>query len=192
MTSRYIETRDVPLADLTGFPGNARRGDVQRIRESVRANGQYRSLVARRLTSGALVVLAGNHTLQALHAEGAKTARCEIVECDEDTALRINLVDNRAAELGEYDDTALELLLRQLDDPLGSGWTDTEVAQLLADDSPLDGPLPGDRLPEPGDAPVDVRAEVWGVIVTCADEQAQASLLEMLSADGWDVRALVG
>jgi ParB-like chromosome segregation protein Spo0J len=136
-------------------------------------------------------VLAGNHTLLALTAEGAETARCEIVECDDDTALRINLVDNRAAELGGYDDQALDALLRQLDDPFGSGWLDTEIAVMLADDS-APAPLPGDRLPEPGDAPVDVRPEVWGVIVTCPDEQAQTALLETLAEQGWDVRALVG
>jgi ParB-like chromosome segregation protein Spo0J len=191
MAARYLETRPVPLTDLMPFPGNARRGDVERIRESVRANGQYRSLVVRRGPTGLLTVLAGNHTLEALKAEGADTARCEIVECDEDTALRINLVDNRAAELGAYDDEALDALLRQLDDPLGSGWTDTEIAVLLADDSAT-GPLPGDRLPEPGDAPVDERPEVWGVIVVCPDEVSQAMLLDRLAGEGLEVRAMVG
>lgn len=191
MTSRYLETREIPLDSLSPFPGNARRGDTERIRESVRANGQYRALVVR-MHGGKHTVLAGNHTLAALRAEGYDTARCEIVECDEDTALRINLVDNRAAELGGYDDDALAALLRELDDPLGSGWTDEEVAVLLADDTPLDGALPGDRMPEPGDAPVDVREDVWGVIVVCPDEQSQAQLLVRLSDEGFQVRALVG
>lgn len=169
MPAKYLETRDIPIAELTPYPGNARRGDVDRIRESVRANGQYRSLVVRR-RAGSLVVLAGNHTLAALRAEGAATVRCELFECDDDTALRINLVDNRAAELGSYDDEALALLLRQLDDPLGSGWLDDEIAVLLADDSP-DGVL-ADAAPEPDleddeaelelpAAPVTRSGDVW-------------------------------
>jgi len=37
----HLGTRDVPIADLTFFPGNARRGNVDEIRKSVRRLGQY-------------------------------------------------------------------------------------------------------------------------------------------------------
>ncbi|GHG45180.1 hypothetical protein [Streptomyces hydrogenans] len=71
------------------------------------------------------MVLAGNHTAQALNAHGAgdcghescgvcrndpswtPAARCEVVVCDKDAARRINIVDNRAADLGTYDFEAL-------------------------------------------------------------------------------------
>lgn len=131
MTATYIETRDIETSKLKPFPGNARRGDVDTIRESLRRNGQYRSLVVR-FTGDELIVLAGNHTLQALVAEGATTARCEIVECDDDDARRINLVDNRANERGETDDDALVELLSYMDgDYEGTGYTDVDVNKLL-------------------------------------------------------------
>lgn len=131
MPVTWVETRDIPLADLTPFPGNARRGDTEAIRASVRRNGQYRALVVRDTGDG-LVILAGNHTAQAIEAEGDATARCEILKCSDDEALRINLADNRLAELGGYDDDALADLLRGLDGDLdGTGWSDSDVSRML-------------------------------------------------------------
>ncbi|GGX37577.1 ParB/Srx family N-terminal domain-containing protein [Streptomyces chryseus] len=154
----YVRTADVALDELTPFPGNAKRGNVDTILESLRRNGQYRSLVVREIPDGPLIVLAGNHTMQALGAHGAgdcgktvKTssstrpcgicqndpswqpgARCEIVQCDEDTARRINIVDNRAADLGGYDYEALSELLAGLDDLDGTGYTPRDVEDITA------------------------------------------------------------
>ncbi|UJV42964.1 ParB/Srx family N-terminal domain-containing protein [Streptomyces sp. AMCC400023] len=154
----YLRTEDVFLDDLTPFPGNAKRGDVPLILESLRRNGQYRGLVVRVEDEGRYVVLAGNHTAEALRAHGAGDcgttvkvgdeehpcgvcgnvaswpliARCEIVTCDDPTARRINLVDNRSAEKGTYDRDALAELLSYLDDDLaGSGYTDSDVELLI-------------------------------------------------------------
>lgn len=178
----YLRTEHIALDELTGFPGNAKRGDVQQIRHSLRRNGQYRSLVVREIPDGPLVVLAGNHTMRALAAEGHTTARCEIVLCDDSTARRINLADNRLAELGENDTDALAELLSYLDgDYEGTGYTDDDVASLIVPP----------QLPEEGDAPVDITEPVWGVIVECIDEQQQTELLERLAAEGRRVRALM-
>jgi hypothetical protein len=131
VSTKWKETRHVALFDLTMFPGNAKRGDVDQIRGSLRRNGQYRSLVVRDTGEG-LVILAGNHTYQALRLERQDLARCEIIECDDDTARRINLVDNRSAELGEYDNDALVQLLSYLDDDYtGTGYTQNDVDLLL-------------------------------------------------------------
>jgi ParB-like chromosome segregation protein Spo0J len=179
--AEYVETREVPLAQLTPFEGNAKRGDVGVIRESIRRNGQYRSLVVRSTDDGQLVILAGNHTFQALQANKAKTARCEVVRCDDDTARRVNLVDNRAADKGSYDTDALVDLLSYLDgDYEGTAYTDEDVNKLIDPD-----------LPEPGDADTDDDLQsAWGVIVSCRDELQQVELLQRLTADGLDVRAL--
>ena len=109
----YLRTDVVPLTGLTLFPGNARKGDVRLILESLRTSGQYRPLIARQMPDG-LVVLAGNHTAQALalHGRGPcpasiptfstptaacglcdgrpwePSARVEVVDCDDATALR--------------------------------------------------------------------------------------------------------
>lgn len=132
-TATYLRTADLPLDELTPYPGNAKRGDVDQIRASLRRNGQYRSLVVREIPHGPLIVLAGNHTMQALAAEGQQTARCEVITCDDATARRINLADNRTAELGTYDADALAELLASLDgDYEGTGYTDDDIAALLA------------------------------------------------------------
>lgn len=65
--------------------------------------------------------------------EWTPAARCEVVTCDEDTARRINLVDNRAADLGSYDADALAELLSFLDDGYaGTGYQEADVERLLA------------------------------------------------------------
>lgn len=156
-TATYLLTESLPVADLTPYPGNAKVGDVPTILESLCRNGQYRSLIVRQ-TEGARVVLAGNHTLQAIAAHGPgdcgltvrvgeegrpcglcgnapwePVARCEVVECDDSTARRINLVDNKSAERGDWDEAALADLLDALeDDYAGTGYTDTDLTDLVA------------------------------------------------------------
>jgi hypothetical protein len=156
--ANYLRTATVPLDELTPFPGNAKRGQVGTILESLRRNGQYRGLVVRSVPGGALVVLAGNHTMQALATHGAGdcrktvptpdgtapcgvcrndpawllTARCEIVQCDDATARRINLADNRTSEVGTYDFEALAELLTDLDDLTGTGYSDQDLEDITA------------------------------------------------------------
>lgn len=132
MTTEYIETRMVPLGDLQPYPGNARRGDREALVESLEENGQYRSLVVRREQDG-LTVLCGNNTLAALEERGDDEARCEIVLCDDATALRVNLVDNAANDKATYDDEARARLVLLLDGEIrGSGYTEEEVDTLVA------------------------------------------------------------
>lgn len=188
MTTEYLGTRDVPLRQLKPYPGNAKRGNVDRIRESLRRNGQYRSLVVRETDEG-MIVLAGNHTLRAVKAEGGKTVRCEVLRCDDATARRINLADNRTAELGDYDDESLADLLRAAveDDGTleGTGFDDDDLVQLLEN---RDRANP---LPVAGDADTVAGERRWGVIVEVDDEAAQVELLDRLIGEGLAVRALM-
>lgn len=131
MTATYIATRDIPLEDLTPLPGNPRRGNVEMIRESIRANEQYRSLIVRK-TGDQFVILGGNHTFEALKAEGVTRARCEILECTDDEATRIVLADNRTSDTAITDDTDLLALLETLDDLDGTGYTMDDLEDLLA------------------------------------------------------------
>lgn len=172
----YVRTDVLGLDELTPFPGNAKRGDVPLILESLRRNGQYRGLVVRQTEDGQLVVLAGNHTAQALEAHGAgdcgktvkvgdeerpcgvcqneawdPSARCEIVTCDDDTARRVNLVDNKASERGSYDRDALTELLSYVEDLEGTGYTDADVELLIAPPPSLDELADTYGDPETGD-----------------------------------------
>ncbi|TDC28487.1 hypothetical protein E1211_27780 [Micromonospora sp. 15K316] len=175
--ANYQRTGVYPLADLTLFPGNARRGDPELILTSLRRNGQYRALVVRDEGDGQLTILAGNHTAQALERHGPGpcdyrptvrgvnrpcgvcrnepwelSARAEVIVCDDDTARRINLVDNRAADQGAYDNDALTELLSYLDgDYEGSGYAEADVEDLLRLVEPPDLDKLADEIGEPDD-----------------------------------------
>lgn len=180
MTVNWIETRPVAVAELTRYPGNAKRGDVAAIRESIKRHGQYRAIVVRK-HARKMTILAGNHTYDALIEEGAEQIRCEIISCSDQEATRINLADNRLAELGTYDDEDLATLLASLDgDFAGTGWNPDEFEKM--NDS---------GLPEEGDAPIDDLPVTWGVIIECDDEDQQVELLQRFDQDGLRVRALM-
>jgi DNA modification methylase len=132
--TRYLRTEMVPLDQLTPFPGNARRGRVDVIMDSIQANGQYRSIVVREVKNGPLIVVAGNHTMRAVEQLNGTQIRCELYEMTDAEARRINLVDNRSNDLAEDDDEALADLLRELgDDHAGTGYTAEEIAELVGD-----------------------------------------------------------
>lgn len=182
MTTTTIGTQPVALEDLESFPGNARRGNVDLILDSLRANGQYKPLTVRR-QGETFTVLAGNHTLLAMlrHEEDDRaacadwelandrpcqlciavdrddpTALAHLIECDDATATRINLVDNRAADTGDYDAEALAALLASLeDDQVGTGYAASEAELFAADAiSGLGASLDGSEQVELSDAEV--------------------------------------
>ena len=129
----FIEVRDVPVSELLPFPGNAKRGNVAMIKDSVQEHEQYRALVVRHTPDDRFVVLAGNHTLQAIIELGRPVARCEIIACDDRTAHKINLIDNRSADTGTYDDEALDAILRSLDgDFAGTGYAPEDLVPFVA------------------------------------------------------------
>ncbi|MFD5451214.1 DNA methyltransferase [Streptomyces sp. NPDC127100] len=186
----YLGTREIPFDQLERFEGNARRGDVDAIRGSLRRHGQYRSLVVRSVGDDRFVILAGNHTHDALRAEGYTTARCEVIECDDDQARRINLADNRLAELGTYDQEALVELLSFLDGDLdGTGYSAEDVSALLGTDEEPAALTDPDDIP---DAPADPHSHVGDVWILgrhrllVGDSTDVAAVEEMLDGDRCD------
>jgi hypothetical protein len=124
--TRYTTER---CDSLISYPGNARRGDVPRIRESLENLGQYKPVIVQLSTR---YVLAGNHTLAAAIDLGWDEVDVRWVDCDDVTAKRINLVDNRSADLGEYNQQALAELLRSLEgDYTATGYEEDYLTNLL-------------------------------------------------------------
>ena len=137
---------DIPVDALVPYPGNPRVGNVAAIAESLRVNGQYRPIVVRRETNE---VLAGNHTLKAAQSLGWDTVKATIVEgITDEQAARIVLADNRYADLGAYDDTALVTLLNNVGSLSGTGYDQAYLDDLLA--SLHDEPA---QLTDPDDVP---------------------------------------
>lgn len=174
----FLRYEDVPLDQLNEFPGNARRSDVDQLVSSIRRHGQYRTLMIRE-DDEHLVIIAGNHTFQALLKMGATHARCEIHKMTDREALEINLQDNKSNDLAWYEPDGMREQLEELQGNYdGTGWTE-KTARKYVDP-------PGGDAEEEGDAP-----ESWNILVICTSEKQQNDLLERFFDEGLDCKALV-
>lgn len=171
-----VETITVPIGQLKPHRKNPRRGDVELIKESLRAHGQYRAIVARKATNE---VLAGNHTLRAARELGWETILVHLVDVTPEQAKRILLVDNRANDQAGYDNDALAELLASLPSLDATGWTQSSYDALV---SRVAG-----KLPDP--APVELEHR-YEIIVECDSEEQQRELLDRLIEEGNRCRAL--
>jgi ParB-like chromosome segregation protein Spo0J len=181
-----LRISSVALADLTPFEGNARRGDVDKIAESLFANGQYKPIVVNRGTHTKTPneVLAGNHTVEAAKSLGWQKIQVVFVDVDRSSAVRINVADNRTSDIATDDTSALIALLQSLEQLDGTGFTDDDLTALVAslDDSEADL--------SDGDADVEDFAQSFGVVIECKNERQQSAMLDRFIAEGLEVRAL--
>lgn len=122
-------TEEVPIESLTAYPGNARRGDLGVLRESLRHHGQYRDIVVQESTG---YILAGNHTWQAAQAEGWTHIGATFVDVDDEQAKKIVLVDNRANDVAGYDIPSLAELLKEVESLEGTGFDDQSLEEVMA------------------------------------------------------------
>jgi len=157
----------VALGDLSCHPDNPRRGDVEAIRASIRANGFYGALVVQR-SSG--FILAGNHRFMAAEAEGLDRVPVIYVDAGDDDAKAILVGDNRLSDLAENDPELLAALLQAIQAGerglAGTGYSDDDLAELLAQAAEgIDGGEEGlageDEVPEPPAAPVSEPGDLW-------------------------------
>lgn len=118
----------VKVDELTPFPGNPRRGNVELIAESLTEHGQYRPLVVQAST---MHVLAGNHTLAAARKLGWDDVVVTLVDVDDEQARKIVLVDNRTNDVAVYDEEGLARLLAEVPDLSGTGWDEASVDSLV-------------------------------------------------------------
>jgi DNA modification methylase len=179
-----VRSARVPLDRLRSFPGNPRRGDVDAIRASLRAHGQYRSVVVNERD----MVLAGNHLVEAARREGFADVVVDFVDVDPGQARRIVAIDNRTSDLAGYDAAALIELLSSCEDLAGTGYDDqaldalifdTQAELALEDDEPP--LLPAEPTSRTGDV-----FELGEHRLVCGDARSRAAyeaLLEGQQAD---------
>lgn len=150
---KFLGHEKIPLDQLATFPGNANIGDVGKILESLVTSSQFRSLIVRE-QDGGYTIMAGNHTMLAMVEHGAGRCkrevcalcpddqgfdglpRCEVFECTDEEATKINLADNRISEFSKRDDDALADLLMSLEDLTGSGYTPDDLRLYLPQEPP--------------------------------------------------------
>lgn len=113
-----------PVTDLVLLPGNARRGDVAAVADSLKRFGQRKPIVVN--DDG--VIIAGNHTYQAavsLGWDAVAVVTADDLEPSEQRAYA--LADNRLSDLATWDQPALYAQLAELDDFTGVGWDEDEL-----------------------------------------------------------------
>lgn len=152
---------DVRIGDVRPHPKNPRKGNVSRIADSLRVNGQYKPIL---VNSRNNQILAGTHTWKAAKTLGWATISATHIDADEATALSILLADNRAADAGWTDEDAAMELLQALPDLAGTGYTEEDLnlpdydPEWLPDDEPADG----DGEPQDQSAPAPVATvPIW-------------------------------
>ncbi len=193
MIRKELQHLAVAVNSLTPHPQNVRQGDVGAISESLKHHGQYRPIVVQLSTRH---ILAGNHTFKAAKALGWKEIACTFVDCDDEQATRILLMDNRANDLASYDDGALAEMLQTLmatDDQLaGTGFDPEDLQQLLED-------LGAEQLPtimgDPDDVPEQVPAktvpgDVWLLgkhRLLCGDSTSPTDLERLMAGKKADM-----
>lgn len=172
-----------PINTLRFFPGNARRGDVDTIMESLKKLGQYRPIIVNKGNKHKAytnTVIAGNHTLMAAQRLGWDEIEVHWVDLDEDTAKRVVLVDNRSSDKATYDVEELVNLATELPNLDATGFTRDELDHMLEalsdtyDEDEGPGELPGE---ETG----------YGLIVECENKNQRDTLKAQLLAEGFTV-----
>lgn len=107
-TQSPIEYRNI--LDLVPHPDNPRRGNVDEIMESIQKNGFVGALVVQKSTQH---ILAGNHRWKAARALGMEVLPVMTIDCDDATAQRILLADNRTSDTATYDTETLARVLQE-------------------------------------------------------------------------------
>lgn len=132
-TADDVQYELVPITDLIPHPGNARRGNVEAIADSIREHGFYGGIIVQRSTNRIIV---GNHRWQAAKEVGLDAIPVHYLDVDDAEAARILLVDNRSSDLATYDDSALAELLKDLDESdeglVGTGFGQDDLDEMLS------------------------------------------------------------
>jgi len=128
-----VRTELVPIHSVTRHPENARKGNVARIEESLRAHGQYAPVIVHDQSG---YILKGNNTHRVLQEKiGAAEILATFVSCTEAQARAILAVDNRTSDDASYDDTALLALLEQVEadgNLAAAGYAQADIDDLTA------------------------------------------------------------
>lgn len=110
VAQRYDE--DADLTALVDHPENPRQGDKDAVSDSVTGNGFYGAILVQSSTGH---ILAGHTRRAVLLEQGTTRGPVLWVDCDNETARRILLADNRTAELAAWDEAGLLAVLQELE-----------------------------------------------------------------------------
>ena len=176
----------VPIDALTPDARNARthgEENLEAIRASLKRFGQREPLVSNR--NGG-VVESGNGRLEAAKSLGWSHVAVVWVEDDPAAELGYKVADNRTAELAEWDDDKLYLLIEEVREAEPDLLAACQLDDLFIEDFLDESESEGDEA-----AGVEAVPEMYKAIVTCSDQEGQAELVARLEREGYQCRALV-
>jgi len=214
MSDQKLNVEYVGADTLLLWPGNARRGDVDRLVKSIEEYDLYQPIIVQRSTSRVII---GNHRLMALRK--IKGNRCEVpvifLDYDDLQAGRLNVRDNVENDKSGWDQSALIAQLTSFyEDDLGtlegSGFTDKELSHMMSAAPLMDGEpviMTAEQLGEMADKAREERGEEaerredntvggpeksdgYRLIVICDTELDRDSLLEDLNDEGYDAHKI--
>lgn len=151
----------VPIDSLALDPSNARRHgsrNIDMIKSSLSKFGQRRALVVQR---DGMIVRSGNGTLLAAKALGWTQIAAAVVDDDNATAIQYAIADNRTAELAEWEEDTLALLLDGMDQDIRDsiGFDEAEFNELMSALTPKEATQ--DEVPETPADPITKPATLW-------------------------------
>jgi hypothetical protein len=160
-----LEHLAVSINDMRPHPDNPNNGDDDGLRESLQRTGQYRPIVLWTHDSEGIpvqppVIIAGHTTQRAALSLGWDVIAAEPFHGSGDEARRVLLADNAYARRARMDMGLEVSVLQQLEDLTGTGYTDDDLAGLIAElDKPLsfgpdlDAPQPSLDSTQPKECP---------------------------------------
>lgn len=124
----------VSLADLRPWEQNYRHHPAEqldRIRESLRRNGQRKAVVVQANT---MRIVAGHGVAEAMRLEGYTEARCDVWDCTDEQAAAYLVDDNELSRHAVDDEAALAALLLELQDTQFApvSFNEAEIEALLS------------------------------------------------------------
>jgi ParB-like chromosome segregation protein Spo0J len=177
----------VPISRLIGNPRNPRRhseDQINRLMASLRADGQHKPVLVRRLN---MQIVAGHGIVQAATRLGWPDVSAVLWDVDQATADRVMLSDNRLGDLSTDDAEMVAELLREVApaDRFATGFSEAEASKLF-------GGL-GETLEVREVATGQVRDDFWiSVTGPLAKQALVLDRVRVLLAEHSDVTADVG
>lgn len=154
-----IELKQELVKSLNPYYKNPRVGDVEKVAESLKENGQFKSIVVNigTKTGRPREILGGNHTWLAARKLRWEKILVGWVDVTEEQATKIVLADNGTSDGSTYDDSILTELLSGLKDSgaslLGTTYTDDTLSRLIKTEDKKSAHANVDRI---ADAPDDM------------------------------------
>jgi hypothetical protein len=113
MSSKIVNQnyRTYPISELQPHPDNPRKSNMHVLKDSVANNGFYGAVIIQAATKR---IIAGEHRWRAAKAEGLPEIPVIEIDCSDEEAKRLLLVDNRSSDLGDHEEGRLDKLLEEL------------------------------------------------------------------------------